>query len=299
MKRGIYFVANKRSEQECLNAIYSLREAGCTLPISIIPFGGTPLDSSKLLDGVDILPADSFPLAAQDLARRVAELWPKTAPGLYRRLLCWFGPYDEFIYSDNDVVPLMDWTKLFPYLENQDLVHTDHEYKTKLAFNATDPEKLIALLGQEAEERAFTSGHVCSRKFSGFTPGIEAAIAFVQEHPGLLYQHDQSFLIVASVLGGWRVKNLCKPPHNWLSPWAGDYKNTLDIILKIQNGGTIAQLHFAGWPLMKTAACEELLFSSLSQRERLKEITGAGIRQLSGWNWLRRLPARIAKRIKY
>jgi hypothetical protein len=107
------------------------------------------------------------------------------------------------------------------------------------------------------------------------------------------------------MLAGWKVLNLCKPPYNWLSPWAGDYKNTLDMIQQMQGaclpesiGFTgwlaslseqnrteyiknlklnpesyvpISHIHYSGRSKPGNLPVDELIFSHLSIRKRLKE----------------------------
>ena len=53
--KGIYLVANKKSEALCANLIYSIRESGCKLPIRIIHFGGEKIKSSFILNEVELV----------------------------------------------------------------------------------------------------------------------------------------------------------------------------------------------------------------------------------------------------
>ena len=60
-RRGIYLVANRRSQAECDNLIASIRRCGCRLPIHVIPFDENPAALDKRWDGVVPLSLADFP----------------------------------------------------------------------------------------------------------------------------------------------------------------------------------------------------------------------------------------------
>ncbi len=144
--RGIYLVANHISSEHCHNLIYTIRQCGCRLPIRIIPYGGKPLALKERFEDVELVRTEDFPVEGREFAAELERRLP-CSPGLLRRFLCWFGEFDDFLYSDNDIVALMNWEEMFSYLGEYELVHADHEYRAGGIYNLRQPERFAELLG--------------------------------------------------------------------------------------------------------------------------------------------------------
>jgi hypothetical protein len=111
-------------------------------------------------------------------------------------------------------------------LPGHDLVHADEEYATGGKFNYEQPDKIEEVFGRGALLSAMTSGHFLARHDLKLVEDMRKTVGWIRKNPSILNAgHDQSFLNVASLVGNWKMLNLCKPPHNWLSSWAGDYQN--------------------------------------------------------------------------
>ena len=147
-RQGIYLVANRQSAAQCNNLIASIRRCGCRLPIRVIPYDGSPAVLDAGWDGVEQLSMGDFPAEGLAFLKELQARISQCNPGHLRRFLCWFGEFDEFLYSDNDVVALMNWEDLFPYLENHDVVHADYEFTTGGKYNLRQPRGFEELMGQ-------------------------------------------------------------------------------------------------------------------------------------------------------
>lgn len=281
--RGIYLIANHRSTEECYNLIYSIRECGCRLPIHVIPYGGKPLLPRHPLDGVRLLSLADFPAEGIQFVEELQRRMPQCSPGLLRRFLAWFGEFDEFLYSDNDIVCLMNWEELFPYLEHYEIVHADNEYLTGGIFNAVLPDRFEELLGPGALGRAITAGHFLCRRSSRHPADLLDALSWMEAHPEVLKWHDQALLHATLVRARWPALNLCKPPHNWASSWAGHYRNVLDLLRTIQVARRpISHLHYSGGIGTGTRPVDELLYSQLPPQKRNRRLLLALMREASG-----------------
>jgi hypothetical protein len=304
--RGIYLVANRRSEAECNGLIASIRRCGCRLPIRVIPYGGSPAVLDAGWEGVESLAMTDFSAEGLAFLKELQTRIPECGPGHLRRFLCWFGEFDEFIYSDNDIVALMNWEELFPQLEGHDLVHADCEFTTGGKFNLREPRRFEELTGEGSLEAAFTAGHFLCRRSPGHPADLLAGLAWMEAHRELFIWHDQTLLHVALVLSKWRVLNLCKPPHNWASSWAGDYKDVLELIRTIQvERRPISHLHYSGRIGTGLRSIDELLWSSLTEKARNRRQLRALLRQALGLeamdrqlNRVRRKTEQLAKRLK-
>lgn len=296
-KRGIYLIANQRSAAECYNLIYSIRKCGCQLPIRVIPYGGKSLHLRAPVDDVHLLSISDFPCEGLQFLGELEKRIPQCSSGLLRRFLAWFGEFEEFLYSDNDVVALMNWEELFPFLEHYEIVHADQEYLAGGIFNSSQPDRFEKLLGPGALERALTAGHFLCRRSPQHTIDILDALAWMETHPEVPKWHDQALLHVALAHAKWPALNLCKPPHNWASSWAGDYKNLLDLLQVIQVARRpISHLHYSGRTSTGAQPIDELLFSGLSDTERNRHLLWALLRETSGLAAIQKLAHRTKRK---
>jgi hypothetical protein len=297
-RRGIYLVANRQSEAECNNLIASIRRCGCRLPIRMIPYGGSPAVLDAGWDGVEQLSMGDFSPEGLAFLKEVQARISQCNPGHLRRFLCWFGEFDEFIYSDNDVVALMNWEELFPYLENQDLVHADYEFTTGGKFNLREPRRFEELMGAGSLEAAFTAGHFLCHRSPQHPADLLAALAWMEAHRDVLIWQDQTLLHVTLLVAHWRVLNLCRPPHNWASSWAGDYKDVLELVRTIQvERRPISHMHYSGKIGTGARPIDDLLWSNLPAKERNRKLLRALLRQALGLEAIDRQWGRVRRKI--
>jgi hypothetical protein len=293
--RGIYLVANLVSSEHCHNLIYTIRQCGCGLPIRILPYGGKPLVLKERFADVALVRVEDFPAEGREFAAELGRRMPRCSPGLLRRFLCWFGEFDEFLYSDNDIVALMDWAEMFGFLGNRglaeyELVHADTEYRTAGRFNLQQPQRFEELLGPGALDRAITAGHFLCRRAPHQVDDLLAGLSWMEAHPEVVKWHDQALLHVTLAQSKWRVLNLCKPPHNWGCSWAGSYKNSFDVLRTVQaKHQPMSHLHYSGGNPNGTAPMHDLLYSNVPARERNRQLLRAMFREGSGLNEARRL----------
>jgi hypothetical protein len=288
MSRGIYLVANRRSERQAANLVHTLRQSGCALPIALIPYDDDLPRHPALLAETTPMPVESFPAEGRAILDEIRRLWPRTSAGLLRRFLAFYGPYDEFIYTDNDIVALGDWAPYFEPLPDYDLVHADQEFQTGGRYNYRDPAALQREFGDDALESALTAGHFAARKRPDMTELFRRAIAWIERHPEIAMPHDQAFLHLAILLGQLRTLNFCRPPHDWPSTWAADYSNTLAVTQRAQGPGRLLHLHYSGGTSNGYAAVEDFCYADCSNAGRMRHLVRAALVHGSGLHTLRR-----------
>lgn len=300
IKRGIFLVANRKSEDLCANLIHSIRETGCRLPIRLVHFGGRKIRSPYILNQVEYLEAEDFPAEANQFITALQSVLscPK---GFLFRFLPWFSDWDEFIYSDNDIVALTNWDQMLDHLSGFDLVHADKEYTTLGRFNYERPEMITELFGPAALDSAFTAGHFAARRNLRLISDMRKAINWFKGNPGIPKNHDQALLHVAALIGNWKLLNLCKPPYSWLSTWAGDYRNSLELIQEIQHSRlprTVSHIHYSGGTPQGNLPIEELLFSNLGSRKRSGKLFTVNFLKLSGCLYLASKKKRVLQKLR-
>lgn len=269
----------------CRNLIHSIRRNGCRIPIRIIPYGGAPLRLNNHYDNVALVDVADFPAEGRTFVEELKKRLPQCSTGLLRRYLAWFGEFDEFLYSDNDVVAVMNWEELFGHLQQFELVHADCEYTTGGRFNFNQPEVFEQIMGANSLQQAVTAGHFLCRRDPRQCEFLLGAARWMVDHANIAKPHDQALLHIAVVLGNWKVLNLCKPPHKWASSWAGDYRDALDVIITIQaRQQKISHIHFSGGVPSGAEAIQELLYAFDSPSERKRKLLMALLSDLSGLN---------------
>lgn len=293
-------MANLKSQDLCANLIHSIRATGCRLPIRLVHFGGRKIRSPYILNEAQFLEAEDFPREANEFIGALQSVLSCPKGFLYR-FLPWFSDWDEFIYSDNDIVALTNWEKVLDYLQDFDLVHADKEYTTYGRYNYNQPEMIGERFGPGALESAFTAGHFAAKKNLRLITDMRKAIEWFRANPGIPKHHDQALLHIAALLGSWKMLNLCKPPHNWLSSWAGDYRNSLDLILEIQDAPQprqISHIHYSGGTPHGNLPIEELLFSNLESRKRSGKLFSVNFLKLSGYLYLASKKKRLLQKLR-
>lgn len=327
MKKGIVLVANLKSQWYCENLIYSIRQSGCQLPIRLIHFGGEPVNSKQILDEVEFLTIDDFSLEAKGFVANLRSVLTDCPLGFLYRFLAWFSDWDEFIYSDNDIVALMNWERMFAFTEGYDLVHADEEYTTFGIYNYDKPKNIEQIFGEESLNTALTAGHILVKKNPKMIADINAAVEWFKQNPEIPKKHDQSLLHVATLLGNWKLLNLCKPPYNWLTSHSMEYKNSLDLIQAIQsskqrktdsfntwfsnlseskkieyeqilqknNGVSISHLHYSGRGRLGSEAMDDLMFSSQTDKNRMMRFLKIQIADLFYVTYIKRQIKRIKR----
>lgn len=326
MKRGIVLVANHKSQSMCENLIYSIRKSGCTLPIRLIHFGGKPINSNYILAEAEFLTIDNFSSDAQNFIKNLRSVLTYCPLGFLYRFLAFFSDWDEIIYSDNDIVALTNWEVMFDYLADYDIVHADEEYTTQGKFNYEKPEEIKEVFGNHALESALTAGHFAARVQPIFIDDLNKAVEWFRANSDIPKKHDQALLHIASLIGKWRMLNLCKEPYNWLSSWSGDYKNSLDLIQAIQGNYIqqtvsytdwlksttasskwklrdndivkyypISHIHYSGGSLRGNVPIEDLLYSNISDKKRINLYINVGLEDIFFIYYLKSLLKRVKR----
>jgi hypothetical protein len=300
--RGIYLVANHISSDLCHNLIYTIRQCGCRLPIRILPYGGEPLVLKERFEDVALVRVEDFSAEGREFAAELGRRLPCN-PGLLRRFLCWFGEFDDFLYSDNDIVALMNWEEMFGFLSDPelgvyDLVHADREFIAHGDHNLRQPGRFEELMGPGALDMAITAGHFLCRRSLRQVDDLLAGVSWMEAHREVVKWHDQALMHVTISAAKWRVLNLCKPPHRWGCSWAGSYRNTFDVLHTVQaSHQPVSHLHYSGGTPSGAAPIDELLYANLPPGERNRHLLRALLSEASGVDEARRLLKRVRSKV--
>lgn len=298
MKRGIYLVANRRSQRHAESLVTSIRSAGCELPIAVVNFGGEPLVRSSSLNDVVFLDDSSFSPEAFSFVSELSSSTNQCPLGYLKRFLALFGPFDEFVYSDNDIVAVLDWGLLFDSLGENLILHADHEYLTNGRFCYRDATRVAELLGSDVFQSAITAGFFVMRRDARIVDALRLANEWIRNYPEVVIANDQTLLHLAIVLGRLPTVNLCQGHDRWMSPWAGDYCSHLDLLQKVASGGRLSHIHFSGGTPSVVSPLGDFLTVSFSSDRRLWSFVSASLREVTRWNFVEQKLKRCFQKLR-
>jgi lipopolysaccharide biosynthesis glycosyltransferase len=190
----------------------------------------------------------------EDFEKKIAQICDKTLlkkPNLLRKLLCWLGDFDEFIYIDTDVVVFDKIANNFDYLNNYDFISYDYQYKSgiKEVFEQSI-EKHDVFTEQELKD-VFNSGFWISRKGIFPEEAIWETIRFRAEYPEFfdsLPTTDQpilNYLILKYVPNRFNLARSSSPmPGNWAG--SPHFKSQNNILIDPTVNKPLQFIHWAG-----------------------------------------------------
>jgi lipopolysaccharide biosynthesis glycosyltransferase len=168
---GVYCLANDNALEWFQAFVRSLRKFNPTLPLTVIPYDANIERLKTLRNQFQFsLMEEATYVRFDSIASRVAG--QNIPGGTFRKLCCFFGEYDTFLFLDSDIVVTMGYDGLFQDFQNSefDLVYFDPDHKVfKLPF----ARKMMA----EYRAYGFNSGAFLSRKQAVTQDQIMSAVA--------------------------------------------------------------------------------------------------------------------------
>lgn len=131
-QRGVYIVANDRVFDQAIALLTSLRDFDPDLPVFMVPFDDNCQGMAEVLTtkfDVQIFPDLDF---LDRLTQDIADIFPRDflkLPNKMRKLSLWFGPLEEFIYIDTDILLFQSIEETLKYLNQADFLCCDFHYK--------------------------------------------------------------------------------------------------------------------------------------------------------------------------
>ena len=168
MSRGVYIVANDRVFDQAIALLSSLRLQDPDIPVVMIPFNDECQRVQAVLEesfNVQLFPyLDLIETLTQDIADIFSRDFLKL-PNKMRKLAVWFGPLDEFVYVDTDILLFESITKTLDFLNQADFICCDFHQKGRGlsdVFSSFVQEQ--GVFSEEQLKDVFNSGFWGSRK---------------------------------------------------------------------------------------------------------------------------------------
>lgn len=257
MTRGIYIVGNDRVMENAIALLNSIRCYNPEVPIFLIPFNA---DYQKIaatlstLHGVQLFPNLEF---IEQFTLKIAEIFDRNflaLPNKMRKLAAWFGPLDEFIYIDTDIIVFEDIASNLSRLSEVDFFCCDYHHASEKLRNVFSPlVKEQNIFTNEQLQDVFNSGFWGSRKGTIAEQQMYDILKECSEHKeyfdftqNVTDQPILNYLILKLISKRY---NLVRTTEKEPGSWAGSkHFQEKDYIL-YDKGKRLKYLHWAGIPI--------------------------------------------------
>lgn len=257
MKRGIYVVANNRVADQAIALLSSLRRHDDDVPVILIPFD---TDFEQIFDvlhhefGVELFPDLAF---VDEFTQIIADIFPKDflkLPNKLRKLITWFGPLDEFLYIDTDILWFEPISQTLDYLAEADFICCDFHYKGRQLADIFSPIVLEKNIFSSAELLdVFNSGFWGSRKNAFTLESMQALLKECAAHReyfdfsgGTTDQPIMNYLVLKGIA---RRLNIVQVNLDEPGSWAGSPHFHQANFALYDGEKCLRYLHWAGQPL--------------------------------------------------
>ena len=152
MTRGIYITANDKFTDQAIALLNSIRTYDSETPVILIPYDNFYQGIADRLQqnyGVQVYEDLEF---IERLSTQLQQIFGEkffARPNQFRKQACWFGPFDEFLYIDTDIVVFEKIIDHLNYFSKYDFLCCDYQHAggltnvfTSEIHNVFSPEEL-------------------------------------------------------------------------------------------------------------------------------------------------------------
>ncbi|AFZ22789.1 hypothetical protein Cylst_0442 [Cylindrospermum stagnale PCC 7417] len=254
MVRGIYIVANDRVIENAIALLNSIRYYDQEVLVYLIPFNenySQVADKLATLHNVQIFPDLEL---IEKFTKRIGEIFDRdflALPNKMRKLVAWFGPLDEFIYIDTDIVVFEKIADNLDKLSEVDFFCCDYHYANDKLRNIFSPLiKEQKIFTDSQLEDVFNSGFWASRKGVITAQQMDQALSECATHreyfdftEGVTDQPILNYLVLKLIA---KRGNLVKIPGGGPGSWAGSRNFQQQGYNLYDRGQPLKYLHWAG-----------------------------------------------------
>lgn len=167
MSRGIYITANDKATEQAIALLNSIRFYDPETPVILIPYDDNYQNVAKILAeqyNVQVYPDLK---RVETLAQTIFDIFGDNLfarPNQFRKQVCWFGEFDEFLYIDTDIVVFEKIADNLDYLNHYDFLCCDYQHRQGIK-NVFTPKVIKDRVFSEAElQDIYNGGFWASKK---------------------------------------------------------------------------------------------------------------------------------------
>ncbi|MCT7959599.1 methionine synthase [Laspinema sp. D1] len=256
MSRGIYIIANDKVTEQAIALLNSIRLYDRDVPVVMIPYDETYQQVADILGdkfGVTVYEDLDF---IKRLSQTLQEIFGGeffARPNQFRKQACWFGPFDEFLYIDTDIVVFEKIIDNLNYLQEQDFICCDYQHRGGIT-NVFTPKVIEDEVFTPEELRSiFNGGFWAAKKGVISEQDLYDSFAECAAHPEYFdFSQKTSDQPIINYMILKRVKrrfNIVQRPEKAAGSWAGTNKFQPMEGYKLfdpDNNQPLQYLHWAG-----------------------------------------------------
>ncbi len=254
--RGVYIVASDKVADNAIALLSSLRLYDPDIPVFLIPFSQ---DSAKVTQQLaDPYNVQLFPdlELIESLTERISEIFPRdflALPNKMRKLAAWFGPLDEFLYIDTDILFFSPVSDTLVYLDQADFIWCDYHYKRGLEDVFSDVVPTQSIFSEEALKDVFNSGLWGSKKSALSLETLYEVLKECAAHQeyfdfssGTTDQPIMNYLVLKTI---HRRLNIARANPSEPGSWGGSLHFEQRGHVLFDGNHPLRYLHWAGTPM--------------------------------------------------
>lgn len=255
MSRGIYIIANDKVTEQAIALLNSIRAFDSDTPVVMIPYDDNYHAIAQCLGesyGVKVYEDLEF---IDRLSKRLQQTFGEkffARPNQFRKQACWFGPFDEFLYIDTDIVVFEKIIDNLNYLSDYDFICCDYQHTSGVK-NVFTPQVLEDGIFTELElQDIFNGGFWASKKNLVSEQELYDTFAECAAHPEYFdfsqKTSDQpiiNYMLLKRIPRRFNIiRRPGKAPGNWAGSQHFQYQGNLLIDPKVNQ--PLQYLHWAG-----------------------------------------------------
>jgi len=255
--RGIYLLANDRVIDHAIALAASIRARDPAIPLVHIPYDEHSARVADILARHFAVQPYPHPALPARIVRAACEAFGEQFfrnPNNFRKQACWFGPFDEFLYLDADVVVFSPIAELLDHLREVDFVTCDDQHQGGLT-HVFDPRiREAGLFGPDDLADVFNAGLWGARRGLLTEEALYAAFQeAARERDCLDFAHggtDQpvfNFLVLRHIRRRRNVFRQAGEPRMWAG--TPGFRRRGDLLVDPLVGRPLRFLHWAGRPI--------------------------------------------------
>jgi len=263
--RGIYIIANDKVKDNAIALLNSIRLRDRDLPIFLIPFNNQYQTVAEILrekHNVQLFPDLDL---VEHWTQKVADIFDRDflkLPNKMRKIIQWFGPLDEFLYIDTDIIVFQPISELLNYLSDYEFLCCDYHFSGRGLEDVFSPYVRKKGIFTEAQlNDVFNSGFWGARKNILTVEKMEVLLRECAAHReyfdfscGTTDQPIMNYLILKSTTQRINLVKQFQEPGSWAG---STHFQERDGVL-FDGDKPLRYLHWAGTPMVPGGHYREL-----------------------------------------
>jgi lipopolysaccharide biosynthesis glycosyltransferase len=264
--KGIYIVANDKVLDNAIALLNSIRYHDPEIPIFLIPFDDKFEQVATILKEkhqVQLFPDLDF---VEKFTAKIAEIFDRdflALPNKMRKLVQWFGPLDQFLYIDTDILVFEKISEVLNYLDDAEFLCCDYHFKGRKLTDIFSPVVREQAIFTDAQlEDVFNSGFWGSQKNLFTEDQLYNLLTECSQHREYFdfsqKTTDQPILNYLILKSTTKRLNLVKLSDNEPGSWAGSPHFIERDHILYDGDKKLKYLHWAGTPMKPGGPYREL-----------------------------------------